>query len=60
MGDLYPYWDGRLPILGVDAGFAGDRWDMVVKRLLRSDFGKLSWTVPGSYLLLEGVHLEPD
>ena len=31
MGNLCPYWDGRLPILGVDAGFAGDRWDMVVK-----------------------------
>ena len=23
MGNLCPYWDGRLPILGVDAGFAG-------------------------------------
>ncbi len=31
MGDLSPCWDERLPILGVDAGFAGHRWDMVVK-----------------------------
>jgi hypothetical protein len=32
MGNLSPYWDRRLPISGVDAGFAGDRWDIVVKR----------------------------
>jgi hypothetical protein len=25
MGNLCPYWAGRLPIFGVDAGFAGDR-----------------------------------
>jgi hypothetical protein len=25
MGNLCPYWDGSLPILGADAGFAGNQ-----------------------------------
>ncbi len=25
MGNLCPYWDGPLPILGADAGFAGNQ-----------------------------------
>jgi hypothetical protein len=31
MGNFCPYWDERSPILGIDAGIAGDRRDMVVK-----------------------------
>ncbi|HTT91939.1 MAG TPA: hypothetical protein VMF65_20460 [Acidimicrobiales bacterium] len=33
MGNLCPYWDGRLPILGVDVGVSGDHWDMVVLKV---------------------------
>ncbi len=29
MGNFSPYWDGRLPILGIDDWFAGHRRDMV-------------------------------
>ena len=29
MGKFSPYWDGRLPILGVDDWFARHRWDTV-------------------------------
>ena len=46
MGNLHPYWDRRLPILGVDAGFAGHRWDMVVKGFS----GPLGWASPGENL----------
>ena len=47
MGDLSPCWDERLPILGVDAGLAGHRWDMVVKGF----FCKVAET-----LLADGPH----
>jgi hypothetical protein len=49
MGNLCPYWDGSLPILGADAGFAGNQrklygrerhevrriaWNTAVKRII--------------------------
>ena len=59
MGNLCPYWDGRLPILGADAGLAGNRWDIVVKGFsLR--WSRHSWRSVRANLMASSFALRPN